>query len=331
VSRCIDGQYQEAERLPWPINTDFIEYDPYVAPDESFLIFGSTRPGGYGKSDNYICFPKEDGSWIPPINLGRPLNSSSWDLCANGTPDGNYFLFLSGRKTGVDKGDIGKKSDEEPGEDSDLYWVDISFIDDLKNTVLTRRNAAEIINHDYRENGIQSAVDTLNKLYSNQIDATYFSPFELLSLCKNMITKENVGNADLFFSALEEVLSEDFSIKEGYAIVCAMNGHVTKGLKILEELESEDPNFNLSDSLSGLGYLFTLYPDKTEDALSVLKFTVEKFPEDPFAYFSLARVYRRLGDLDKAIENCRKALEIRPSVGDISQLLERLLHEQKKK
>jgi tetratricopeptide (TPR) repeat protein len=58
---------------------------------------------------------------------------------------------------------------------------------------------------------------------------------------------------------------------------------------------------------------------------------VEKFPEDSWAYFSLARIYRQLGDLDKAIANCRKALDIRPSVGDVSQLLERLLQEQKEK
>ena len=331
VSRCIDGQYQEGERLPWPINTDFIEYDPYVAPDESFLIFGSNRPGGFGKSDNYISFCKDDGSWTHPINLGRPLNSSSYDLCANGTPDGKYFFFTSGRKTDVDKGNIGKKEEGGSGEDSDLYWVDFSFISELKNTLLTKQNAAKIIKQDYEERGIQSAVDTLNTLYLNQKDDIYFSPFELLSLCKNMLVEGKTGNADLFFLALDDVLPKDFSIKEGYARLCAMNGHVPKGLSILEEMESEDPNFDLSDSLSGLGYLFTLYPDKSKDALSVLQFTVDKFPEDPFAYFSLARVYRQLGDLDNAIANCKKALEIEPSVGDVSQLLERLLEEQEEK
>ncbi len=330
-SRCIDGQYQEAERLPWPINTDFIEYDPYVAPDESFLIFGSDRPGGYGKIDNYICFRKDDGSWTPPINLGRPYNSSSSDLCANGSPDGKYFFFTSGRKTDVDKGDIREKTGQEPEEDADLYWADFSFIDELKKTLLTKRNAAEIIKRDYMENGIQSAIDTLNNLYSGQQDSIFFSPFELLSICRDMLTEEKTGDADLFFSSLDKTLPKDVSIKEGYARICAMNGFVSRGLKIFEELKLEDPDFDLSDSLSALGYLFTLYPEKTEEALSVLKFTVEKFPEDPWAYFSLARIYRRLGDLEKAITNCRKSLEIRPNVGDISELLERLLEEQEQK
>ncbi len=330
-SRSMDGQYQEAERLPWPVNTDFIEYDPYIAPDESFLIFGSDRPGGYGDSDNYICFRKEDGSWTSAINLGRPNNSSSYDLCANGTPDGIYFFFTSGRKTDVDKGEIGEKSGDEPEEDADLYWADFSFIIELKNTLLTKQNAADIIKKDYLENGIRSAVNTLDRLYSEQRDSAFFLPYELISLCKDMLEKDQIKDADVFASALYEKLPEELSIKEGYARICAVNGCVSKGMKIFEELESEDPDFKLNDALSSLGYLFTLYPEKTDDALLVLEFTVEKFPEDPWAYYSLARVYRRLGDLEKAIKNCRKSLELEPSVGDISQLLERLLEEQKKK
>ena len=330
-SRCINGRYQEAERLPWPLNTDFIEYDPYVAPDESFLIFGSDRPGGYGESDNYICFRKEDGNWTPAINLGFPYNSTTFDLCANGTPDGKYFFFTSGRKTNVDKGEIGKKEEVEPERDADLYWADFSFIEDLKQTLLTKHNAAEIIKQNYEEKGIKSAVDTLNRLYSSQRDSVYFLPYELLFLCKHMMDQDKIQDADVFASALEERLPEELSIMAGYARICAVNGYVSKGLKIFEELESEDPDFQLNDALSALGYLFTLYPEKTDDALRVLDFTVKKYPDDPWAYFSLARVYRRLGDMDKAVENCRKSLELEPNVGDISQLLERLEEEQKKK
>jgi hypothetical protein len=146
-----------------------------------------------------------------------------------------------------------------------------------------------------------------------------------------MMDQDKVRDADLFASALEERLPEELSIMAGYARICAVNGYVSKGLKIFEELESEDPDFKLNDALSALGYLFTLYPEKTDDALRVLDFTVKKFPDDPWAYFSLARVYRRLGHLEKAVENCRKSLELEPNVGDISQLLERLLEEQKKK
>lgn len=330
-SRRNRGKYREAERLPWPINTDFIEYDPYIAPDESFLIFGSDRPGGFGKSDNYICFRREDGSWTSPMNLGRPYNSSSFDLCANGTPDGKYFFFTSGRKTEADKGEIGLKPGTKPEEDADLYWVDFTFMHDLKNTLFTKQNAAIIIKEDYGENGIRSAVDTMNRLYDDHKNSVYFLPFELLSLAKDMMIGGEIKDADLFCAALEKMLPKDLSIKEGYARICAMNGFVPKGMKIFEDLDKEDPNFDLNDALSPLGYLFTLYPEKTQDALSVLRFTVEKFPEDPWAFYGLARVYRRLGDLDKAIENCRKSLELSPEVGDISQLLERLLEEKKRK
>jgi tetratricopeptide (TPR) repeat protein len=329
LSRFKDGKYQEAERLPWPINTDFIEYDPYVAPDQTFLIFGSTRPGGFGKSDNYICFRKKNGSWTSPLNLGRPINSSSYDLCANGTPDGKYFFFTSGRKTGVNKGNLGKKTGTETGEDSDLYWVDFNFINEIKNTVFTKQNAAEIIKRKYRENGIQSAVHTLKTLYSEQKNNFYFPPYELLCLAKTLLAEERTGDADLFVSALAKVLPEELLIKEGYGSFCALNGFVSKGLKIFEELASQDSAFDLRASLSSLGYLLTLYPDKSEDALCLLRFSVEKFPEDWFSYYSLSRIHRKLGNLDMAIKYCQKALEIRPTVGDVSQLMQRLLEEKK--
>ena len=38
-SRLVDGKYQAAENLGATINTQFNEYEPLIAPDESFLIF----------------------------------------------------------------------------------------------------------------------------------------------------------------------------------------------------------------------------------------------------------------------------------------------------
>jgi Tol biopolymer transport system component/tetratricopeptide (TPR) repeat protein len=171
-------------------------------------------------------------------------------------------------------------------------------------------------------------VATLNELHSNHRADHYFLPFELLAICEEMLKDGKTADADEFCSVLAKTLPEDLSIREGYARICAMTGFVPRCLAMFEELEREDPEFNLGDTLSALGYLFTLYPDKTDDALLVLQYTTEKFPEDPWAYYSLARLYRRLGDLEKAIMNCRKSLDLRPDVGDISQLLERLLAEQ---
>src|SRR5512136_3227831 len=38
------------------LNTEFDEWDPFIAPDESYIIFCSMKPGGSGRDDLYISF-----------------------------------------------------------------------------------------------------------------------------------------------------------------------------------------------------------------------------------------------------------------------------------
>jgi tetratricopeptide (TPR) repeat protein len=327
VSRFVNNEYQESERLPWPVNTDYIEYDPYVAPDESYLIFGSTRPGGYGSADNYITFRKDDGTWTPPLNLGPRLNSSSGDLCANGTPDGKYFFFTSGRETNTPKGE---KAVASESHDHDLYWVDTSFIDELRQTMNTKQSAATVVKEAYRQNGLQPAVDELAELYANGRDLYYFSPYELLSLCDYMIAEHNVDDAEQFNQALADMLPRDLEIKKGFADIYAMKGFVPKAVNLLKELDSENPSFDLEGAVSSLGYLLTQYPEKTDDALELLQFTVQEFPESAFPHYSLARLYRDRGDLELAIAHAEKCVELDPNPGDATQLLERLKRERDK-
>jgi hypothetical protein len=40
-SRLVEREYQEAEDLGPTINTSYFEMDPFIAPDQSYLIFGS--------------------------------------------------------------------------------------------------------------------------------------------------------------------------------------------------------------------------------------------------------------------------------------------------
>jgi hypothetical protein len=110
-----NGVYQEPENLGPIINSQFDEGDVLIAPDESFLVFNTSRPGGYGKGGLYISFKTESGSWQAPINLGPEINSDQTDFCPMLSPDGKYF-FYSSLKTG----------------DGDIYWVDIKFIEQFR-------------------------------------------------------------------------------------------------------------------------------------------------------------------------------------------------------
>jgi hypothetical protein len=79
------------------LNTEYDEWDPFIAPDESYLIFCSTKPGGSGHDDIYISFRGKDGAWGPPVNLGSEVNSSGSENRPWISRDGKYFFFTSTR------------------------------------------------------------------------------------------------------------------------------------------------------------------------------------------------------------------------------------------
>jgi Tol biopolymer transport system component len=114
-SRFVNGKYTLPENLE-EINTEHYEDGPFIAPDESYLIFESERPGGIGGSiDLYISFRKDDGSWSVPVNMGETINSDKTDRWARVTPDGKYLFFGSNRNGNMD-----------------IYWIDAKIISNLK-------------------------------------------------------------------------------------------------------------------------------------------------------------------------------------------------------
>lgn len=78
-------------------NTAASEQEPYVAPDESYMIFVSDRAGGFGGGDLYISI-RHDGHWDMPMNLGQPINSYATDMAPSVSPDGTVLYFTSSRR-----------------------------------------------------------------------------------------------------------------------------------------------------------------------------------------------------------------------------------------
>jgi hypothetical protein len=132
-SRFVSGKYQEPENLGDAINTTFDEFEPYIAPDQSFLIFmASRRPDGLGGFDLYISYNR-NGQWTKAKNLGAQINSAAHELSPRITFDGKYFFWASARST-IDKPkskswDIAElsKAYHGPGNGlGDIYYIDLS-------------------------------------------------------------------------------------------------------------------------------------------------------------------------------------------------------------
>ena len=57
------------------------EFNAFVAPDESYLIYSSDKKGVRGDfADLYISF-QQDGRWSDAKNLGEQINTSNLDYC----------------------------------------------------------------------------------------------------------------------------------------------------------------------------------------------------------------------------------------------------------
>ncbi len=92
-SRLVNGKREAPKPLSKEINTGKWTAHPFIAPDESYLIWDSEREGGYGDSDMYISFRQPDGSWGAAINFGDEINTDGEDGGGYVTPDGKYLSY----------------------------------------------------------------------------------------------------------------------------------------------------------------------------------------------------------------------------------------------
>ena len=88
MSKWINNVYSKPEILGEGINTKGTEYNAFIAPDKSYIIFGGwRRPNGLGSGDMYIS-GNNNGEWSMAKNLGKQINSKGMEFCPfvnNGT------------------------------------------------------------------------------------------------------------------------------------------------------------------------------------------------------------------------------------------------------
>jgi Tol biopolymer transport system component len=108
-----NGKYDKSENIGSPVNKLYA-WDPCIAPDESYLIFGAGRADGYGQSDIYISF-KKNGVWTEPKNLGDKINTKANEFGPFLSPDNKYLFFC-----------------RHDGKKGDIYWVDLNIINDYR-------------------------------------------------------------------------------------------------------------------------------------------------------------------------------------------------------
>jgi len=117
-SRLVNGEYETPKSLGSQFGIGRYNAHPYIAPDESYIMFDSVRDDGHGSSDLYISFRAEDGAWGPAINLGDEINTGFSEKNPSVSPDGKFLFFDRRTKPG--------------NQEVNIYWVDAQIIETLR-------------------------------------------------------------------------------------------------------------------------------------------------------------------------------------------------------
>ncbi len=126
-SELINGKYTKPELLPPSINTQSgtLNWTPFIAPDESYLLFSSSRHTSETDYGNiHICFRSAEGTWTDPVKLGTEVNSEKQERFPTVSPDGKYLFFTRWIKSG----------------NEDVMWVSTKIIDDIKRSQTNNHN-----------------------------------------------------------------------------------------------------------------------------------------------------------------------------------------------
>jgi Tol biopolymer transport system component len=121
VSKFKDGVFDEPVSISDSINTSWArESFPYIAPDESYVIFSRDsrqfdNEGNVTKGDRklMISFRNEKGEWQNAVEMGPHFHNARFPSVS---PDGKYLFFTKFTEGGHE----------------DFYWVDATVIKDLK-------------------------------------------------------------------------------------------------------------------------------------------------------------------------------------------------------
>jgi hypothetical protein len=133
-STFINGKFQQPENLGDSINTADNEYEPFISPDESYLIYMATRPNGLRNADLFVSY-NINRQWTKAEKLPTPFNSVATEWSPKVTRDGKHFFFGSARNkiTGglnqsENMNELNRRVKNAGNGLGDIYFIDLSAL-----------------------------------------------------------------------------------------------------------------------------------------------------------------------------------------------------------
>jgi hypothetical protein len=117
VAPFADNTWSEVIEIPVNVEGNLRGHHPGIAPDESFLVFYSVKPGAQRgtQTDLYLILRRTYGTWTKPQNMGPKINTRYFEWGARISPDKKYMFFTRSNGWGMN-------SSSDTG---DIYWVEL--------------------------------------------------------------------------------------------------------------------------------------------------------------------------------------------------------------
>lgn len=124
-----DGTWNKPVSIAETINSQYNEGTCSVTADGNILIYTSCdAPDSEGSCDLYIAY-KVNGNWQRPTNMGKKVNSRSWDSQPSLSADGRILFFSSNRRGGFGGNDIWYSVRQNDGS-----WAEAKNLGNAVNT-----------------------------------------------------------------------------------------------------------------------------------------------------------------------------------------------------
>jgi Tol biopolymer transport system component len=92
-SKLSGNRYTKPEKVTILFKVTSSDTDPFIDPEEKYIIISSAGQHSTGGYDVYICYNKGDGLWSAPVNFGNRFNTAADEDSFDISPDGK-FIFI---------------------------------------------------------------------------------------------------------------------------------------------------------------------------------------------------------------------------------------------
>ncbi len=182
-----DGKWGTPKNLGAKVNSKYDEDAPFIHPDQRLLFFTSDGHNTIGGRDIFKT-QLVNGSWIKPMNMGYPINTTANDNYFTLTADGRNGYFSSDRKGGVGGQDIYTLAMPEDAGTIPLTMLKGKILDASTGKALPTKiymidnetnQKLDFVYHPDPETGSYLIIVPPNKNYDMIIESEGFLPYTL--------------------------------------------------------------------------------------------------------------------------------------------------------